>query len=187
MEKIFYRNNPFFLARLFIYAGLCFALLGLFLASAVGQSTPLNIEAFWQKVADTRAWLDTDPPPSTWTGQAGEWAAVQEVLLPDGTTILVSTHEIVKLLREDPPDPERLETYLAALLQARERWARTGDGAGELAALQDILARPEFQTPDNFLRQIYQQILDFFQDLLDLLFPNSDAVNLPVPRWLVIG
>lgn len=178
----------FFTARIFIFAGLGFALLRLFLASAAGQSAPLPIDVFWQKVEDTRTWLNTNPPTAAWSAQAGEWAAVREVLLPDGATLPISTHEMVKLLRADPPDPERLEAYLTALLQARERWAGAGDGAGELAALQIILARPEFQAePENLLDQLYQRILEILQKVLDFLIPDSGQLPLPIPRWLVIG
>ena len=162
-------------------------MLGLFISTAAGQSSPLPIETFWQQLADTYAWVQTNPAPETWEAQAKQWSAIQEVLLPDGSVVPVNTREMVQLLRAAPPDRGRLSEHLSTLLQARERWSKIGDGAGELAALQKILARPEFQNQsENFLQRLYRQALDFLSRLLDKLFPDTGLGSVPLPPELVI-
>jgi hypothetical protein len=132
--------------------------------------------------------LAANPPSADWSAKANEWEAVHEVLLTGGTTVPVSTHEIVEMFRATPPDPQRLQDYLAALLNARQHWSSAGDGAPQLAALEAILARPEFQdAPENPLNLLYRRILDFFLKLFEKLFPHSGRVSLPFPPWLVIG
>lgn len=174
-------------ARLVFYAGLALMLVWLCVSTVAAQSTPLPEESYWQLVADTQAWIDTNPQPETWSAQAERWSAFQEVRLADGSVVRVSTHEIARLLQAVPADRVRLRDYLSGLLQARERWSKSGSGESELSALQSILSRPEFQSEsDNFLQRLYQKVMDFLIQLLDKLFPHTRQITLPLPTDLVI-
>ncbi len=185
MQPFFLEQIKRFPARFIIFTGLVFLLIAWLFSSAAAQSEPLPIEAFWQRIADTQAWLQTNPAPAAWATQADQWSAVKVVQLPDGSLTPVDTHEIVALLRAGPPDKGRLNDYLTALLQARADWSKTGEAASELAALQAVLSRPEFQAEnENFLQRLYRQVMEFLQNLLNKLFPRNSQVSLPLPPWL---
>ncbi len=176
------------LARLGLIAGLIVFLLWMIFSTISAQSNPISEEAYWQLVTDTQSWLRNGPTPDSWAAQAERWSQIKKVELADGAVIPVNTAEIVQMLQSKQPDLNRLNNYLSGLQQGRERWSKSGDGASELADLQKILARPEFQGESgNFFQRLYQKVLDFFLKLLDKLFPDSGSLEIPLPAELVIA
>lgn len=156
-------------------------------STAAAQSNPISEEAYWQLVIDTQSWINSNPAPETWAAQARQWSAFEDVQLVDGSLVRVGTYEIVQLLQAAPPDKDRLSDYISGLLQARERWSKSGAGDSELSALKSILSRPEFQSEsDNFLQRLYQKVIDFLINWLDRLFPDTRHITVPLPTELVI-
>ena len=85
----------------------------------------LELEEYWQLVEDTRdqaTWGKNHPANEvrqSFLQAANLWESVTAIRLPDRTSIPIDTSAMVTELRTDPPDPERLESLLNAMLDQR--------------------------------------------------------------------
>lgn len=136
---------------------------------------PLPLEQYWQRVEETRdlvAGLRGAAPEAVQEqllAEAAEWEEVTALLLPGGTQVPLDPTFLVSLLRADPPDLERLDGLLAALLAARDSWPPPKHSALDRAALERILSRPEFQWPQKQpspLAQWWERLLEWLERLL---------------------
>jgi hypothetical protein len=165
----------------------CLALLvGTVFPASAAPSPLIPVEAFWQKVSDTLAWLDTTRSPSDWQAMANSWAEIKQVELPGGQILPVDTSTIVEQLNAKQPDRQKLKSYLTALQKAPAGWPPMNCGDCGAGKLKEILARPEFQ-PEleqaNPIQQFLQRIIDTITNWLDKLFSISDGV-ITIPSGL---
>jgi hypothetical protein len=176
------------------------AVLALLLAGAVvcvpalAAGPPVTLAAYWERVQETRALLSLpDGAAGVDRAQllaaADEWERIQEVLLPDGTRVPVDHSYLVALLRAEEPDLSRLDAHLSALLRTRDAWPPPGRDAPDNAALERILARPEFQWPPERVSPLARWIAQLRdrirQWLLDPPWPG--AVSLPGDALAVVA
>ncbi len=164
----------------------CTLILG---SSSPAGPAPLSWEEYWQWVQETRdlvAGLEGRPPEGRndpLLAAARRWEEVRAVLLPDGTAVPLDTSYLVARLRADPPDPPRLRQSLEALLAARDGWPAAGPAGQELAALQGILGRPEFQwAPEepSPVAQWFQRLLERITEFLARLLPGGLGEDTPL-------
>jgi hypothetical protein len=174
-------------------------LIGLLLTTpADAAGPPLPLDAYWQKVQATQALIAgmTDMSSEASRAQllaaAEQWAAIDEVQLPDGARVPVDHSFLVVQLRSPSPDPARLQELLASLLAASQTWPSHVFTGRDLNSLDPILARPEFQwrpgAPSplaEWLDDLIRRALEF---ILRLLFDNG-VVNLDPTRltYLLTG
>jgi hypothetical protein len=160
----------------------------LVLAAAAAQGGSISEDEYWARLAGTLAWAAGDPPTAEWEQQARRWEAVDEVVLAGGAAVAVDTGGLVARLREQPPDPLRLKAYLAALQSARSRWPDFRDGSQELAALREVLARPEFQEKTQEagpLERLWERAITALLRFMDRLLSAAGEANLAIPRWAI--
>jgi hypothetical protein len=153
----------------------------------------LTLDAYWQRVQETRDLVAklAGVPPETWRAQldaaAAQWEQVTAVALPDGTRVPVDHTFLAAQLRRDPPDLEYLDALLENLLAARDSWARESWSAADLEALEQILARPEYQwkpQEPSLLAQWWERVKEWLWDLLDWLIPQGWAGS-PALRFVL--
>ena len=151
-------------ARLFFIFGIVFALTGLTSpamaappASAGFQDAhaPIDEAAYWELVQRTRdeaAALKGQPEQAVKAGLAAlavEWEAVTQVRGADGRLLPLDNGYLIEALRAVPPQPSKVVEILDALLYARDENPGQVFSTADLAPLQAILARPEFDWPEN--------------------------------------
>ena len=128
------------------------------------EATPITVEAYWEMVGQARqaitkmGALPADEIRRQLNGLAEEWEKVTAVELPDRRVARVDSSHLATELRADPPDLDRLEKLLDALLQAHAQYPQEVFTLQDIEPLKGILARPEFQwgqpsqAPDWFQR-----------------------------------
>jgi hypothetical protein len=158
------------------------------------QDQPLPVEEYWQLVeqtAESLEALDMDNPAAVraqFDGLAARWEGIDTVRLPDGNTVAIDTSGLVGAMRADPPDGVALAQQFRALLDAHQDWVQYAPGViAEQSKLDEILARPEFQTETTEERP--NPIRDFFNNLrrrilefLNRLLPGSVPIGAGVPN-----
>lgn len=168
---------PAFPARLRL-AGLFAALLALFALlphPASARPAAASLEAYWQLVDKTQFLVNrlADHPEND--GRVGlnaladEWEALTQVTLPDGAVIALDQRAFAAALRADPPDLPRLKAHLEALQAARADWSSRIFRAGDTDSLRAILARSEYQWPEEQPSALEQWLNDLWERFLDWL------------------
>lgn len=120
-------------------------------SDAAPQDAPISAEAYWEFVAESRQVvleLDGQPEPEVRRGLnalAARWERVTAVQRSDGSLIPVDPNYLSAALRGEPPEPARLASLFEALLRAHQEYPQAVFTAEDVAPLQGILARPEFQ------------------------------------------
>jgi hypothetical protein len=162
----------------------------------VGE-TPLPIDAYWRKVEETQALVDglRSEPSETRRAEllaaADGWESITTVSLADGTVIPVDHSFLVTQLRADPPDLARLNRLLTTLLARRDAWPRREVTSEDMAALNHILARSEFQWPPKQpspLEEWWEELQRRFLEFLDRLLPaGTTNVAAPLVRYGLTG
>jgi hypothetical protein len=116
------------------------------------QSGPtLPFEEYWERVRETRqAILQMESKPESAVRQelnalAAQWEQVKAIELPDRSIIQIESAYLTRELRSDAPRLDRLGNLLDALLRAHEEYPQKVFTLHDLAPLEGILARPEFQ------------------------------------------
>lgn len=160
--------------------------------TARAAGTPLPVDDYWQRVAETRALLSglqgVDPVErqAALALTAAAWAAVTAVELTDGTVVPVDHRFLAARLRAPAPDLAELDGLLAALAAAHADWPRPRHNASQLRSLEDILAQPEFdwpvQTPSP-LAELWNRLTQAFWRWVAGLLPENGAVTIQ-GRWL---
>jgi hypothetical protein len=177
---------------------LLFALAGLTPGTKthVGEP-PLPIDAYWREIKETQALVDGlwSEPSETHHAKllaaADEWENITAVSLDDGTVVLVDHSFLADQLRTDPPDLTRLNRLLAALLACRDAWPQREVTPADMATIDRVLARPEFQWPpkqpsplEEWWKELQRRLLEF----LDKLLPAEAAgVMAPLVRYGLTG
>lgn len=138
------------------------------------ESAPITVEAYWEKVGDTRQALTkmealpADEIRRQLEGLAAEWEKVTVVEFPDQRVVRVDPSYLAAELRTDPPDRSRLGHLLDALLQAHAQYPQQVFTLQDIEPLKEILARPEFQWEQtsqgpNWLQRILDAFYNFFE------------------------
>lgn len=122
---------------------------------------------------------------------AERWQALEEVVLPSGTTIPVRHDALVAALRADPRDGEAIAARMVELQAVTARWADPAYDEDTASAarerLDNILAGPAFQWEEEqpgFWQQLWQRILRFLFDLIPF---GSGAIDLANIVLAVLG
>ena len=165
------------------------ALLGLLLmlaggglaGSAQAAPRPLPVAAYWQKLRETHALAIREETRLTTAQQefsaaANEWAAINQVTLPNGASLPVDSSALVALLRADPPVPARVVDETYAMLHLGGTWPAPSHTAADLDALTRILRQPEFQwtvAKPSWLDDLRDRFFTFLARLLARLFSSG--------------
>jgi hypothetical protein len=167
-----------------IFAFWLIVFLSLTSISAVGQplhnivqdEPPISASDYWELVQNTRQVIaGSEAEPEAAIRQqldalASQWESVTAVELSEGNVMTIDPSYIVKELRSDPPNLERLEALLDALLKAHEEYPQEIFTIQDVEPLKVILARPEFQWQTAQAAQNptwLQSILDFIAGLME--------------------
>ncbi|MBN2119002.1 MAG: hypothetical protein JW730_20710, partial [Anaerolineales bacterium] len=161
-------------------------------ASVSAAEPPWPIDTYWQELAETHAQvIHPRITPTDTTQLADRWAAIDAVLLPDGTVVPVDHSHLSALLRADPFSRTRLDAYLTTLLDAR-RAATSDSGQPQYGEkLATILSAPEFQWVEkkpSILEEWWRQLQERFWAWISQLFGGEDGVievSVPLPSWIV--
>lgn len=115
------------------------------------RGTPFTFEDYWNLVRHTQqSILEMESKPGSEVRQelnalASQWDQVRTVELPDRSVVQIEPAFLTTQLRTDPPELARLGNLLEALLRAHEEYPQNLFTIEDVAPLQEILARPEFQ------------------------------------------
>lgn len=115
------------------------------------DETPISLDEYWDLVRDTRQSITQMEAKSgtavrsELNALAAQWEQALSVELSDHSLILIDSSHLVTELRRDPPDLKRLGKLLDALLHAHEQYPQKVFTVEDVAPLNEILARPEFQ------------------------------------------
>lgn len=166
-------------------------LLVLFLFSAQqihAQDAGTSLSQYAALLSHSRAALDDEPlQQETLESLATQWAAVEHIVTPDGTRLAVDHDLLVRQLQASDPDVEAIRAQLDALETVWNRWPRrefdrsSGDEAQ--SQLQEILARPQFQWPQEgptLLQRIWERLLRFLFNA----FPDALVGGRPLSALL---
>jgi len=152
-------------------------------------------DEFWQRVDATLATLrglKTQPKEVVTPALdklADEWAQFDTLTLPDpqsagtgGTSAPLDTSFLVFQLRQHPDSIDSLINLFTDLKNAGQGNPTRSFGAADLAALQPILERPEFQwdRPPSPLEQWWNDLWARINDWFNKLF-GQNGVNIPIP------
>ena len=168
-----------FLARFWLLT--CLTLLGARSVSVAALSQvdlPLSLQAYWDLVTRSRQTVrDLADASDTEIRQAldtlaAEWESARAVQLEDGQVIPVEPSFLVDLLKDNSPDLDVLDGVLTTLLDAHAQAPQAVFGPQDVAPLQEILRRPEFQWPEaqasqtpSWLQTLWDKIFDFLERL----------------------
>jgi hypothetical protein len=158
----------------------------------------LDLEAYWQFLEDTHSLVVESQglPPNqqqeVFTPVAQRLEGLYYVRMPDGTRIMVDNSVLIAELRTEPPDPEKLQTYLETLLEQRQTWPKSGYGQEELQKLEAILSGPEYQwaeeAPPSPVEEWLGKQLERFMDWLSSIVGEGIAERtLQIGQWILIG
>jgi hypothetical protein len=124
-------------------------------SSFLQEGAPITLEEYWERVSDTRqAILQMESKPETAVRQelntlASRWDQVEAVELPNRSVVPIESTHLTTELRTDPPKLDRLTKLLDALLRAHEKYPQNVFTLEDIAPLEGILARPEFQWQES--------------------------------------
>jgi hypothetical protein len=148
----------------------------------------LTPEEFWQRVDETLTTLhNLKPQPKELVtpaldALANQWSQLDALTLPGGATAPLDTSFIVSQLRLRPYDLDSLSAIFTDLQNARHVAPTRTFGAADLAALQPILQRPEFQwnrppSPfEEWWNDFWARVKEWFNELF-----GRDEISIPVP------
>lgn len=151
------------------------------------DETPVTFDEYWELVRDTRqAIRQMESKAESAVRQelnqlAAQWDQVGAVELPDRSIVQIKSTYLTAELRTDPPNLERLGNLLDALLRAHEEYPQNVFTLEDLAPLQEILARPEFQWEES-RPLVMPDWLDRFFAWLDRLTNRVVNATLPYGR-----
>jgi hypothetical protein len=151
------------------------------------EATPITVEAYWEMVGRARQALTkmealpADEIRRQLNGLAEEWEKVTAVEFPDRRVARVDSSHLAAELRADPPDLDRLEKLLDALLQAHAQYPQEVFTLQDIEPLKEILARPEFQWGQP------SQAPDWFQRMLDAFYNFLERMTLGIQNTVYYG
>lgn len=172
-----------FFHRLLLVVGIAaiFGIAVLPVQAALIKSDPIQDDAYWHLVQvshDTVSKLNnssSEEIKQSLTKLASQWEAVTEVEV-NGKTAPVDNSYLLKLLRANEPDLEKIGGLFSAMLTAHEKHPEQVFSAADLDSLHTILTQPEFtwaEPSPNPLSTVYQKILDAIGRLLNRIFGDK--------------
>jgi hypothetical protein len=165
-------------------AAFIIVLLGLLGARpARADESTLSLDEYWRQLEETQASIASLQEASSEASQdqllvwADRWERVTGVVLADGTRVPLDHSLLLSRLQADPPDLVSLEKLLSTLLATRPAWPASGRTAADIAALDSILAQPEFQwqSPRSPLAEWWQNLWERVDQFLSRLLPQGDG------------
>lgn len=160
-----------------------------FPAAAQGEGIISEAE-YWQLVTESRAILGKPLSAGELDALTTRWQAVKQVQLSDGRITPVDNSDWLALAQSDPPDFERLAALLASLEAERDALDLQSSQPGDLQALEEILAKPEYQwkaEAPSWLNELIQKFFDWLSGLLGEPGPVVIQVGGQAADLLVIG
>lgn len=165
---------------------------------AAAAAPPLPLAAYWRQLSETRARIvELLAAPEAKVKQeleltAGQWEAIEAILLDNDVVIPVDHSYLVGLMRADPLNLAQIETTLIRLQEALPSLESAVDPDQAQKTLSDILAQPEFQwsVPEpSPLERWWQELRERLWELIQRLFGGSNgiAVGGKALGYLVIG
>jgi hypothetical protein len=156
----------------------------------------ISLEEYWAKVEQTRQTVSglQGASDSTIHGQlnklAGEWEAITQVKLPDGTILPVDHNEMAALFRQEPPVIATVLGRLDALQAMRQDFPDRKFTKKDIDSLTKILADPRFQWAEakpsplsewwgNFWNKLFEWLNRLFGD-------SSSSVSLSIPGGRIL-
>jgi hypothetical protein len=109
---------------------------------------------------------------------ADHWEPISDVRRVDGSLSPLDNSFLVAKLRAPEPDLAQIESLLLTLSAANQNWPEPSFEEQDLASLKAILARPEFQWPEEEpspLERVWQQVRESILALLARLIPAEVA------------
>jgi hypothetical protein len=159
-------------------------------AQAQEASESLPVDDYWQLLVSTKSLVDGTASPPTeaelvqLTEAAAQLKQVTAVTLRDGRTIPVNQSFLADRLTAVPPDIQQISQLLDSQLAARQSWIQSGRQTADLAALQEILAQPQFQWPEDTPSPIQEWISTLLQKLQEFLrqfqTEGDGSINIPI-------
>jgi len=144
----------------------------------------LTLEQYWALVdesRDTVAGLKSVPADQArprLEGLASRWADVGHVSLRDGTTLEVDSGFWAARLRAGNPNLDQLRYLFDTIFAVRDRIPSQSFAEGDVQALREILARPEYQWAEPHPSWIQSQIIRLL-DWVSRHLPAGLGINLP--------
>jgi hypothetical protein len=182
-------------ARRFAFA----LVLGITLAFNAGhvfafQSASISEEEYWALVEDSRETvlsLRGEAPEaikSALKTLSQKWESVTAVTRGDGQVVALDNSYLLAALNAEEPDPNDIVEIFDALLSAHRNYPSEVFSPNDLAPLNKILARPEFQWNEgedkNPVNDFFQKLINKFLEWLNKLFGGGDnetvVVDAPV-------
>jgi hypothetical protein len=157
---------------------------------ALPSSQAITPAEFWQRVDETVTTLrglktqSKEVVTPALDKLADQWAQFDALTLPDlektGASAALDTSFLVSQLRQRPYDLNSLVNIFTDLQNARQVKPTRSFGVADLAALQPILERPEFQwdRPPSPLEQWWNDLWAKINEWLNKLF-GRDGVTIP--------
>lgn len=156
------------------------------------EPTPISEEAYWVLVQDSKDALSAlIGRPSGEIKQeladiAAEWEVVTDIEI-NGQAVRVDNEYLIRLLRAEQPDLEKIDGLLSALLDAHKTYPKQVFSTAELVSLHTILSQPEFawveQAP-NPLSEWFQKIWEAINRWLNKNF-GDNGISIPVNTTLI--
>ena len=132
------------------------------------QNAPITFDGYWELIRNTRqAIVQMQAKPGATIRQelnalASRWEQVTTVELSDNSVMPVDSSYLAAQLRNDPSELKRLESLLDALLRAHEEYPQKVFTLEDVASLNKILARPEFQWQEQQAPQTPNWLMKFY-------------------------
>ncbi|MBI5964974.1 MAG: DUF4129 domain-containing protein [Chloroflexi bacterium] len=112
---------------------------------------------------------------------AREWESITEVEM-DGQVVAVDNKYLLTILSADKPDLDQISGLLDALLAAHEKYPNKVFSTADIEPLDVILARPEFQWPEqapNPINEWLQKLWNDFNRWLNSIFGDRQ-ITIPI-------
>jgi hypothetical protein len=176
-----------FTQGLLLVAGLIVLVVGAFLpVSAESGTNTISVDEYWDLVGHSRQVVDnvkglpSDKIREALSGLTGQWGQIHDVRLDDGQLIAVDNSYLLALLGSGTPDLVRIETVLDQLQTAHKTYPSKIFTTADLAALQEILSRPDFQWREespNPIGEWFQNLWDRFNRWLESIFGGGQGTG----------
>lgn len=150
-------------------------------ASAQADEATVTEADYWRLVTESRSLLRNSPDAEELESLAARWQAIEQVRLANGGIVAVDNSGWAALLRAESPDLERLASLFISLETERRVLALKDSQPGDLQALQEILARPEYAwaaaDSPSLLNELMQRFLDWLSEILGQSEPVTISIG----------